>query len=176
MTVRKVITSLAALGLILAMCPATAFADTTGGGDPPAAGSKGGMTIEVVSVRLIAKVVVEVEVSVVCQPKPPSEDPIRSSWENTSIGLWAKQASGRRIAFGTTYSYFDGDAICDGTKHTMKVAAAADSSGVPFKLGTAAIAVAGDASYYWENLNECCSQWWVAASASTGWMSARLGK
>jgi hypothetical protein len=79
------------------------------------------------------------------------------------------------LASGTAYSNFDGDAICDGTKHTIKVAAAADSSGVPFKLGTAAIAVAGDASYSVQNQEEW-SQSWVAASASTGWMSVRLGK
>jgi hypothetical protein len=168
--VRRVIACLAALGLAVAILPASVLADTYGGGEPPAAGSVGGMTVQVVSVRLIANVVVEAEVSVVCQPKPSGEG-IYSWWNGPFLVLWAQQANKRSLAYGQTYASFSGDATCDGTAHTFKLQTSANPSGVAFKLGTAAIAVAGDASY---SDPTCCST--VLASASTGWVPVKLKK
>jgi hypothetical protein len=173
---RRVIATLAALALTLAMFPATVLADTTGGyGNPPAAGSSNGVTIEIKAVQLIAKVVVQVEASIVCQPKPPSVYPIRSYWEERSIAVWATQASGRAIAYAMSYSSFDAEAMCDGQPHTIIAAASADSSGVPFKNGNAAVAVAVHASYWWENEEDWTSGW-ESGMACTGWMPVRLRK
>ncbi len=172
---RRVIASLAALALAVALFPATVLADTTGGyGEPPAAGSVNGVTVEVKAVRLIAKVVVQVEASIVCQPKPPSVYPIRSYWEDRSIEVWARQASGRAIAFAMSYSSLDADAICDGSPHTIVAAASAEPSGVPFKIGAAALAVVVRTSYYSWNEIEWAGDIYGGGMASTGWMPIRL--
>lgn len=167
--------AVAALVVALAF-PAGVSADTTGYyGDPPTAGSAGGMSLEILAVRLTAKVVVEMEVRVTCQPKPPSEDPVYSGWENTGLTVWAKQASGRSIAFALHETWFVGDEVCDGTPHVLAMTASADPSGVPFKPGTAVVAASGYASYYWDNWETGESDW-VNANASTGWLKVRLGK
>ena len=167
----------AAMALVVAMAfPASALADTTGPyGEPGPAGSTGGMTIEIGAVHVTAKVVVEFEVVATCQPKPASEYPVYSGWENTAITVWVKQASGRSIAFGSAETYFDGDEVCDGTPHVFLMSASADPSGVPFKSGTAVVAASGYASYYVENW-ETGDGDWVNAHASTGWVKVRLGR
>jgi hypothetical protein len=165
------------MAMVVAMAfPATVLADTTGNYyDPPAAGSTGGMTVEILAVHVTAKVLVELEVGVTCQPKPASEYPVYSGWEDTSLAVWAKQASGRSIAFGMAERYFDGDAICDGTQHVFVMHASADPSGVPFKMGSAVVAASGRAGYYVENW-ETGEYGWASAGSSTGWIKVRLGK
>src|SRR5688572_19728562 len=73
----------ATLALVSALAfPGAAVADTTGGDVPVpgAAGSRDGMSIVIQSVRVSAKLVVQMQVAVTCQPRPASEYPVVSGW------------------------------------------------------------------------------------------------
>jgi hypothetical protein len=131
------------------------------------------MTVEITAVHLIAKVVVEVEATISCQPAP-SGDGMHVYWE-TGMRLWAKQASGRAVAAAYADAYSDGSALCDGTAHAVVMTASVDPSGVPFKRGSAVVAMTAYAYYSWEDWNtgEYGS---LGQSASTGWITVRLGK
>jgi hypothetical protein len=142
---------------------------------PPAAGSAGGMSIAIRSVRLTAKVVVQVEVSVTCQPKPVSEYPVRSYWDETSVQGYVRQASGKSIAFGSIQTRFSGDAVCDGTPHLFLLDVAAEPAGVPFKAGSAVVAASGYSTWDAENW-ETGEYSQGTGFASTGWVATRLGK
>jgi hypothetical protein len=168
----------ATLALVSALAfPGAAVADTTGGDVPVpgAAGSRDGMSIVIQSVRVSAKLVVQMQVAVTCQPRPASEYPVVSGWDETSVQGYVRQASGKSIAYGSIDRQFDGDQVCDGAPHVLLVEVAADPSGVPFKSGSAVIATSGYASWYAEN-------WETGESdrsrgyASTGWVATRLGK
>jgi hypothetical protein len=165
------------LGLLVALAvPAAVSADTIDSRpEPPAAGSSGGMSIEIENVVLTAKVVVTVDLTVTCQPKPPSEYPILSGWEQAGLSLWVKQASGRSIAAGYADVPLAPETMCDGSPHTVRASVSADADGVPFKSGSAVVAAAGFASYFVENW-ETGQFGFVSAHASTGWLPVRLGK
>ena len=164
------------LGSILAIVlVAPVAADTTGPSDPPPAFSTGGTTVQITGYHLTAKLVVEIDLAVTCQPKAPSVYPLDTFWQDTSFGIWAKQANGRSIAFGTNGFSFDGDTVCDGTPHSMVATTSADSSGVPFKNGAAVIAATANAS--WSSNNEETFEFLnYYAAASTGWVKVKLGK
>ena len=168
----------ATLALVSALAfPSGVLADTTGGDAPVpgSAGSTGGMSVVIQSVRVTAKLVVQMQVAVTCEPRPASEYPVFSGWDETSVQGYVRQASGKSIAFGSINRQFDGDQVCDGAPHVLLLEVAADPAGVPFKSGSAVIATSGYASWYSEN-------WETGESAgnrgyaSTGWVTTRLGK
>jgi hypothetical protein len=167
----------ATLGILVVLAfPAGVLADTTGGGaDVPPAGSTGGMTIQVRSTSLATRAVTQVEVELSCQPKPVSEAPVVSYWEDTFIQVVVRQASGRSIALGSALYGFNGDVVCDGATHVLTIGVAADPSSVPFKSGSAAVGVFGRAGYSFENW-ETGDSGFHSAAASTGWFAAKLGK
>jgi hypothetical protein len=155
--------------------PAGVLADTTGGGDIPPAGSTGGMTVQVRSIHLTTRAVAQVEVAFSCQPKPPSVYPLFTSWDDTSLFVAVRQASGRSIIAGSAGYFFNGDATCDGTTHVITLGVTADLGGLPFKSGSAAVGASGNASYELQNW-ETGESGFVPASASTGWLGLKLGK
>jgi len=143
-------------------------------GDPPATGSVNGMTVEITAVHLIARIVVEVEAGVVCQPAM-SGDGIQVYWEDPYVRLWVKQASGRSVAAAYMDGNLNADDICDGLVHPIVLTASADTSSVPFKKGTAVVALSAYASYWWENWDTGESGG-MSQNASTGWLVVRLGR
>ena len=168
----------AALALVSALAfPSGVLADTTGGDVPVpgSAGSMGGMSVVIQSVRVTAKLVVQMQVAVTCEPRPASEYPVFSGWDETSVQGYVRQASGKSIAFGSIDRQFDGDQVCDGSPHVLVLDVAADPAGVPFKSGSAVVAASGYADWTSEN-------WETGESgrnrgyASTGWIATRLAK
>jgi hypothetical protein len=155
--------------------PATASADTTGVGEPPPAGSTNGMTMSIASASLTGRLVVTLQVTITCQPKPASEYPVFSSWEGFGLQAWVKQASGKAIAFGSSGFEVDPAVVCDGTPHTIATTVSADPSGPPFSRGTAVVAIAGTAGYILENW-ETGEFGFVTARASTGWKQVRFSR
>jgi hypothetical protein len=168
------------IGATLAVLAALAFpvgvlADTTGGSDIPPAGSTGGMTIELRSVHLTTRAIAQVQVAVSCLPKPASDDTLLTSWEDTEVFVEVRQATGRTIAFGSAFAWFDGDTMCDGATHLLTVGVPADPSSVPFKNGGAAVGAAGHASYSFQDW-EKGDFGFAPAAASTGWLAIKLAK
>lgn len=156
--------------------PATVAADTgVQFSEPPPAESTGGMTLAVGSVTLTARLVVTADVTVTCQPKPPQEYPISSGWENYGLTISVKQASGRSIAFGQAAVPFDPNVTCDGLPHVLSATVSADPAGVPFKNGSAVVAIDGVATYYVQN-SETGEFDFHLGRASTGWISIRFGR
>jgi hypothetical protein len=153
--------------------PVAVSADTIDGGEPPPANTLGGMSVANGGTSLIGRVVVAVDAEITCQPKPPSEYPIRSGWEDASLRVWIRQASGRSVAAGFSEIFFDGETVCDGSPHMITASVSADPSGPPFKRGSAVLAIAGSASYFVFN-EETWEDSFQRASASTGWQRVRL--
>lgn len=155
--------------------PAGVVADTTGVTAPGPAASTDGMSVSIQSVHLTAKVVVQLQVAVTCQPRPASEYPVSSYWDETSVQGYVRQASGKSIAFGSVQTRFDGDRVCDGSPHVLLLEVAADPAGVPFKSGSAVVGASGYSSWN-------ASNWETGEStrqrgfASTGWVATRLGR
>jgi hypothetical protein len=132
------------------------------------------MTVDFASAHLIAKVVVNVEVSYSCQPKPELEYPWASFWENgPNIGIRIQQAIGRQQAFGQMELY---PLVCDGEGQTVVAGVLADPSGPAFKPGTAAIIIEGWAGYIVENYEDWEQSYYVDQRDSTGWLKIRIGK
>jgi hypothetical protein len=166
----------ATLGILVALAfPVAVLADTTGGSDVPPAGSTGGMTIQVRSVQLTTRAVAQLTVAISCEPKPASDYPLVTRWEDTFVQVSVRQANGRTIAFGGGGFGFDADQVCDGTTHLMAIGVPADPSSVPFKTGSAAVGASGSASYSVENW-DTGEFGFHQASASTGWIATRLSK
>jgi hypothetical protein len=167
--VRRVATLLAAGLLALTMLPGAVLADTGGGG-----GGSGVMDLTVTSTRLIAKVAVEVKFDVTCDPAPAG-----ASWEQYGFDVSVKQASGRAVASGYAEIYLEKpDTYCLGTPHPMSAIVSVDPAGVPFKIGSAAVAVNGYASYGGQVCDELGSCDYVSSGSngSTGWVPVRLQK
>jgi hypothetical protein len=167
--VRRVATLLAAGLLALTMLPGAVLADTTGGG-----GGSGVMDLTITSTRLIAKVAVEVKFEVTCDPAPDG-----ASWEMWGFDVSVKQASGRAVASGYAEISVDRpDTYCSGTPHAMSAVVSVDPAGVPFKTGSAAVAVSGYTSYYGQVCDEfgSCDYFSGGSNGSTGWVPVRLQK
>ena len=168
--IKRIVASLALVSVLA--FPAGVLADAPA---PGPAGSADGMSVAIQSVHVTAKLVVQLQVAVTCQPKPASGYPVFSNWDETSVQGYVRQASGKSIAFGSIDRQFDGDQVCDGAPHTLLIDVAADPAGVPFKSGSAVVATSGYAS--WNSSN-----WETGESsrgrgyASTGWVATRLGK
>ena len=170
---KRIVATLAVLAALA--FPAGVLADTTGGGGIPPGGSTGGMTIQIRAVHLTTKAVAQVDLAISCLPKPASEPPLITQWEDAFVQVSVRQASGKSIAFGDVDGFFDPGATCDGTPHVLTFGVAADPSSVPFKSGTAAVGASAATSYSYENW-DTGGMGWVSAGASTGWLSVRLGK
>jgi hypothetical protein len=153
--------------------PVAVSADSIDGGEPPPVNTLGGMSVAKGGTSLIGRVVLTVDADITCQPRPPSEYPVVSGWEDASLRVWIRQASGRSVTAGFSQIFFDGDAVCDGSPHTMTASVSADPSGPPFKRGSAVLAIAGSASYFVFN-QETGEDSFHRASASTGWQQVRL--
>jgi hypothetical protein len=133
-----------------------------------------GMTFSVDSIQLVAKVVVKVDVTFTCQPRTIPDPPWRTWFEMPMFYLQIQQAVGRQQATAAAEADFDGDALCDGSPHSLMITAVADGSGPPFRKGPAAMKVSGYASYMLEN-TETWEQHWVSQYATTGWIQVKLG-
>ena len=142
--------------------PVTAVADEP---DP--------LTVSVGSIHMVAKVVVNVEVTFACQPMPVVEYPLSTRRDMPSVWVELRQAVARQQAVGTQYLEF-ADADCDGAPHTVVIAVKAEASGPPFKPGGAALNLSGNASYMIQN-DETWNQSWVTVTDSTGWIKVKLG-
>lgn len=161
--------SIAAAGILALAVSAPVAADTTGG--PPGAYSDG-MTITLTSTRVIARVIVAVTFDITCDAKPEG-----ARWEDGYFSAWVKQASGRAIAQGMSDTYLNPAELCDGATHSATMSVPSDS--VPFKAGTAAVAITGYAGWYQDGTCDeygCTEGTWGDDRASTGWVTAKLGK
>jgi len=154
--------ALAAIVAVLAMPGPVAAADT-------------GASIEVGDVHLVAKVVVNAEVILTCDPKPVVEWPEVSYWGDFYGSVNLQQAVGSRMAFGRAEFYQGVETLCDGQPHTITVAISADPGGTHFKNGWAAMSAHFGAWWYVENHDT--GEWYSGSSgADTGWMQVKLSK
>ncbi|HEY5628760.1 MAG TPA: hypothetical protein VIR16_04545 [Candidatus Limnocylindrales bacterium] len=125
----------------------------------PVAAAEPGMTVDIGGTHLVGRVVVNVDVTFTCQPKPEDAYPLTYTWgslggmESPSIVVSLRQAIGRQQAFGETTKYIDPAVVCTGTAQTMTLAVVPDGNGPGFKAGTAAIDVSAFASYYVTDLD-----------------------
>jgi hypothetical protein len=112
--------------------PAAAFADTGGGNNSTA-------TVTISGVKVIAKVVAEVKVNVVCNPIP-TIDPYTGEPTTTTSGFIENagvsllQAQGRVVASGS--GGFSGQLTCDGST-VNAFSADVPAASLPWKSGSA---------------------------------------
>ena len=125
-----------ALGAAL-FIPGSVLAATGGGGG----GGPSSATVTIRSVKVIAKVIAEVQVRIICDPIP-TIDPNTGEPTTSTVGFiensWVNvlQAQGRAVASGTGSFY--GQLTCDGlTANTFTVDIAA--ANLPWKNGSAVV-------------------------------------
>lgn len=137
------------------------------------------MNVDIGSTHLVGRVVVNVDVTFTCQPKPEDAYPLVYTWgttggmESPSIVVQLRQAVGRQQAFGEVTKYLDPAAVCTGSPQTLPFAVVPDGNGPAFKMGTAALSVSAYASYYVTNW-DTSSQYDVPQTDSTGWIQIRI--
>ena len=158
------------MALVLGL-PGMAIADTPGPWDPGEPVSDG-MTLRIRAVTLDAKVLVTVYGTVRCDPKP-TIDGQATTWAGLELRAVVQQATSKGIAHGSSWSWRDPARVCDGLAHRIVFRIAADPAGMPFKIGTAIVSVAGYAR--WEGCDEATQECVNGADeAATGWVVTRL--
>jgi len=147
----------------------------------PVAAVEPGMTVDIAGTHLVGRVVVNVDVTFACQPKPEDAYPLSFAWgsltgmESPSIVVQLRQAVGRQQAFGETTMYLHPDVDCTGAPHLVTLTVVPDGNGPAFKTGMAALNVSAFASYYVTNW-DTWQQYDVPQTASTGWIQVKISR
>ena len=144
-TVRRSIGVISAGTLLIAALalPGSALADTTGGPTIPPAASRDA-TISIQSARIVAKVIVRVDVDYVCQPFESYDWDTGETYE-TTLGsveqgqVVVVQAQGRTVATGA--GFISAFVTCDGTT-VNHLTADVIASASPWRNGSAVIGAA----------------------------------
>lgn len=138
------------------------------------AAAEPGATIEVGPAQLIARVVVQVDLTITCDPKPESVWPISTTWSDAWAWVEVRQAVGRQQVSGWADMWFDPDVYCDGLPHTLQATISGDAA-YHFKAGRAALQAGVNATYELWN-EETWENDWVSVGAQTGWIEVRIGR
>jgi hypothetical protein len=94
------------------------------------------LTMEVGTPDLVARVAINVPVTVNCAPFSPG-----LAISSQTVSVRVEQAAGHEIAFGTASVFSFGTPLfpCDGAEHTILVTVLADPAGAPFHGGKAVL-------------------------------------
>jgi len=131
----------------------------------PASGATPAASIGVDGVRLLAKGLVAVDVTVTCQ-RPVTNVYRHAEFDGPFVSVDIVQAIGSRHAYGWGWADLDAAALCDGASHAMSVLVVGTPDFRPLKPGRAIVSVAMDASYYWWN-DRTGADGYVSQSATT---------